>query len=252
MMDTSSMPDDHPLEKLGKVSYLSSVPLRRIGEDGLPNGIASGCLVSYGGRKILLTVAHATATPGRWAIELRYLPLSKEVELHALGPMQFLVTGEIGNGSRLLEFSYATVPDSLNAYRQVIDENSFDIISEEKISVHLLSAAMQPAENIFYGFCGSVKPLLEPHARATIFSGELVNYIGLTYARSEGDFHVFTLPTLHGGHENFKGCSGAPMVDESGDIVGLVSYGDESANEIFAFNFHPYLFALDILVAGDP
>ena len=109
--------------------------------------------------------------------------------------------------------------------------------------------ATSPAKNIFYGFCGSVKPLVEPHLTATIFSGELSNYVGLTYARSEGDFHVFNLPTLHGGHENFKGCSGAPVIDELGNVVGLVSCGVEDANEIWAFNFQPYLCALDILVA---
>lgn len=43
-----------------KVLCLSSVPLVRLNDQRLPAGFASGCLISYSGKTMLLTVSHAT------------------------------------------------------------------------------------------------------------------------------------------------------------------------------------------------
>lgn len=226
--------------------FLSSVPLKKIGADGLPQSIASGCLIDYRGKRILLTVSHATKDQGRWAIELRYEP-GKGTQLYGLGAMRFLMKGSL-NSSKLtdLDFSYVEVPRSIRSYRQEIIPPD-TVKSETPISVHTPDFDSQPSSALKYGFCGLVKPTLEEHFGTTYLAGELKIYAGLSHLRTEGDYHVFKLPTPHEGHENFQGCSGAPVLDEAGNVVGLVCSGDKDKDEIWAFALSRYRVALDIL-----
>lgn len=229
---------------------LSSVPLRKISADGLPSGIASGCLIAYGGKQLLLAVSHTTKTPGRWAIELRYEP-GQGTQVFVLGAMHFLKKGSL-TSSKLtdLDFSYVAVPESVRAYRQEISPPD-TITSETPISVHTPNFADEPLTALQYGFCGSVKPTRENHPGVTYFSTELRICTGLAYLRSEDDYHVFKLPVPHEGHESFRGCSGAPVLDETGNLVGLVCCGSTETDEIWAFAIARYRAALDILVTED-
>lgn len=228
--------------------FLSSVPLKRIGNDGLPLSIASGCLIDYKGKRILLTVSHATKRAGRWAIELRYEP-GKGTRMHGLGPMHFLKKGSLASSKLTdLDFSYVVVPETIRAYRQEIVPPG-KVKSETPISIHTPDFTCLPSASLQYGFCGLVKPSLEEHFGKTYLAGELKTYIGLTYLRAEDDYYVFKLPTPHQGHEQFQGCSGAPVLDEAGNVVGLVCSGDVGKDEIWAFAIARYKVALDLLVA---
>jgi hypothetical protein len=52
------------------------------------------------------------------------------------------------------------------------------------------------------------------------------------------------------GHEYFKGCSGAPILDSDGKLVALVCMGVPAVNSIYGVSVKRYKAALDILV-GD-
>ena len=75
-------------------------------------------------------------------------------------------------------------------------------------------------------------------------------YSGLTYSRTESDYHIFTLPFKHPGHEQFQGCSGAPVFSDSGELVGLVCKGRIEQDEIWAISINAYKVALDILAGA--
>jgi hypothetical protein len=53
---------------------LSSVQLNLLNATRIPVEFASGCLIDYHGKRILLTVAHATGNQGNWAVQVRYVP----------------------------------------------------------------------------------------------------------------------------------------------------------------------------------
>jgi hypothetical protein len=53
------------------------------------------------------------------------------------------------------------------------------------------------------------------------------------------------------GDEYFKGCSGAPVLDENGNVMALVCCGDAPTDEIWAIAVARYRVALDILGATD-
>ena len=113
--------------------WLSSVPLVRLNEQDMPDDIASGCLIDYFGKRLLLTVSHATGDQGRWAILLRYSP-SRGTEHYLLGPMNFLKRGSLSEPEiREVDFSYVEVPPSICAYRQEIEAPANIIRTETPI-----------------------------------------------------------------------------------------------------------------------
>ena len=134
--------------------YLSSVPLVRIGEHALPDGIASGCLVDHLGKRILLTVSHATGDNKNWAIQLRYVP-KKRTELYQLGAMMFLAKGTM-QSDKLddVDFSYVKVPPLTLAYRQEIELPSNKIKSEHRITVHKTPFGATPSSDQMFVWLG--------------------------------------------------------------------------------------------------
>ncbi len=228
-----------------KQLFLSSVPLRKIGSDKLPKAIATGCLANYRNKRVLLTVAHATKQPGKWAIELRYEP-EQGTKLYSVGAMNFLKKGTLPAGTlEEVDFSYVEVPGGLQAFRQEIID-PLTVKQEIPITIHKLDFS-PPSRRRSYGFCGTVLPSLETHASQKYLFAELKIYDRLRYLRSEGDYHFFRLPMVHPGHEQFQGCSGAPVLDRMGRVVGLVCGGDVNTNEIWAISPARYRSALDIL-----
>jgi hypothetical protein len=85
-----------------------------------------------------------------------------------------------------------------------------------------------PVPGRWYGFAGEIKP--EKHGPN--WAATHVTYPGLTYLSSEREVHTFSLPVQHPGHEEFRGCSGAPIVGNDGEVVALVLRGCPMKNTI--------------------
>ena len=230
--------------------WLSSVPLVRLNYHRLPTSIASGCLIDYSGKRVLLTVSHATGDQKNWAIQLRYVP-GKATATYQLGVMNFLAKGSLSEPKlKDIDFSYVEVPPTIRAYRQEIDAPANVVKSEMLITVHAPSLTDAPKPDDNFGFCGMVMPTSENHFGQTYIGGELRVYSGLSFLRTEQDYHVFSLPFRHPGHEHFKGCSGAPILSSTGSLVALVSRGCEKTNEIWGISVRAYKTPIDILVGN--
>lgn len=230
--------------------WLSSVPLVRLDENRLPTGIGTGALIGYGGKRILLTVEHVTGDQKRWAVQVKYDPTSGRTLVRTFGPMNFLMQASLGGKAEDVDFSYVEVPADLIAFRQEIVAPANTVKSETPITVHSVSLTDLPSMDDTFGFCGMVKPSLEDHHGNTYLYCEPRIYSGLTYLRSEGGYHYFRLPFPHPGHEEFRGCSGAPVLGESGAFVGLLCGGCIKTNEVWAISTTTYKTAIDILVGN--
>jgi hypothetical protein len=229
--------------------YLSSVPLVRIGADSLPSGHASGCLIDYGGKRLLLTVAHATADNQRWALQVGFDQALQQTQLFGLGAIRFLASGTL-SASHLerVDFSYVQVPSTTVAFRQGIEIPSNVIKAERPIKVHTPTFEELPDTADRYGFCGLVLPAREEHFGTTYASGEFRIYENLAFLRPEGDKLVFMLPSKHSGHDQFEGCSGAPILNSAGVPIALVASGCKDTDEIYGLSLATYKMALDIEV----
>jgi len=205
--------------------------------------MASGCLTDYRGRRMLLTAAHGVRDGKRWGVEVKWIP-GKGTQIYGLGPMSFLLGWTPEKGELEIDFSFVTVPNDLQPYFQEIEAPG-RVLTEVPLTVHEIAFDLLPDKNLTYGFCGNVLPQIEKHPGVTFFACERRIYSGLSYDRSVGGFHVFRLPMAHPGHEHFQGCSGAPVLDQTGRVIGLVCHGDKEANEIWAISVQKYRAALD-------
>lgn len=221
---------------------LSSVPLRKLRTDNKPIGIASGGLVDFNGHRILLSVFHATKNNGSWGIEVSS-DSANGTKLYK--PGEFHYVGEMKIGDPIIkevDFSFREVPNDLVSTLQEID-NSGRIIAEHERSIFELNYSKQLNGNLNYGFAGQVLP--EWHTN-NMLASELRIYDGLKYLRTEDQFHVFQTPVPHPGHEHFQGCSGAPILDEDGDIVALVCSGAVEKNTIYGVSLSRYQALLEV------
>lgn len=221
---------------------LSSVPLRKVNSKLLPIGIASGCLIDYQNTRIILSVFHATKKDGNWAIEVKY-EHGKGTQLYRPGGFNYL--GEMRLGSSKInevDFSYREVsPDLLSYYQEI---NPKGHVSSERVrEVFTPDFTITPSTDETYGFAGQVMP--EMHGTAALVT-EMRVYPGLKYIATEGKYHVFELPVPHPGHEHFKGCSGAPILDTKGNVVALVCHGDIDRNVILGISLNKYKVVLDV------
>lgn len=98
----------------------ASIPLRKLDHNLYPAAVASGGLVDYHGKRLILTVQHATGDMGNWAVEVRFEPGSG-TQLYQIGAMNFLKIGDIASGTpKDVDFSYAQVPGDLKPMQQEV------------------------------------------------------------------------------------------------------------------------------------
>lgn len=203
-------------------TLVTSIPLRHLDELGKPIGIASGCLVSCAGRKFILSARHAVEPDSKgWAIELGYDPV-KGTEMY--WPKNFSYMAEMKKGSGILDnldFCFAEIAvgvESTYAHR-----TPYSVSDVRARHIFDIKNFVKPSPTGIYAFAGEVKPEMHgPDAIAT----EMNVYPNLRFIGTEGPFHVFKLPVDHPGHQAFRGCSGAPVVDTERRVVALVSDGD--------------------------
>ena len=225
---------------------LTSVPLRRLDASDVPIDMASSCLIDYRGRRFLLSVQHAVDMGSRdWIIDLGYDP-AKGTEFYR--PRSFNYVAEMTRGSGVIkgiDFCYTEVPgDLVSIYQQVTPRGISD---EHPRHVFHTDLTATPSPNQIFAFAGEVKP--EFHGPSTVAT-EMHIFPGLRFVRTEGEFHIFKLPVPHPGHEQFQGCSGAPIVDMNKTVVALVCDGDMPTNTIRGVSLARYKFAFDFLCSS--
>lgn len=237
---------------------VSSVALATINALNLPESFASGCLMNYHGRRILLTVAHAADEPAPLALSLGWEPSIRRMKLWKLGGLSFLVRGQLDTRSTALDqmrvtdvdFAYVDVPSHLEPRLEKIDPHTGNITNSRTCTVWSAAAIGDPESRGRYGFAGHTKPRLEEHPLITkdvmLCSTELRVCFPLSFVRRHDDLLAFRLPVDHPGHDYFRGCSGAPIVDADGHVVALVCSGDVASSTIFGISLRHYQVALDV------
>ena len=206
----------------------TSIPLYRVDANDKPTGVASGCLVNIWQRKLLLSVSHATGV-GQWVAEMRFDPAQDKTLLHYFGK-QWTVQhlDQSASMQQELDFSFTETPADFFSLMQERGTGG-EIVSERRRHAFDTTLEDLPTKEGVYAFTGRVRP--EQLDELTFWSEPTV-YPGLRYERTNGNYHIFSLPVPHPGHDAFQGCSGAPIVDCSGKVVALVCSGDIGSNTI--------------------
>lgn len=234
-------------QKLKIALVLSSVPLRRLNQVGEPIGLGTACIINYSSKRILLTANHIVEE-GNWAIELKY---DFEKQTTALQPLGKLHSFKKFSEEQLkeIDFTFIEISKEIIPYYQIIkDDLSMESECYRNILVSSLDAIPHTLKS--YGFHGQIRPTQEKHRFGQlIFSGENRLETGMTYIGLENDTYKFKLNHKHLGHENYKGCSGAPILDNDGNLVSLVLGGDIEKDIIFGFPIAKYRRLIDIALS---
>ena len=206
---------------------LSSVPLHSIvGSECVPVGIASGCIVKYPRNDYLITVFHAILKKeGTWAV-LSEWKAEKGTIYIKLGKFTFQKLLKIdGTSNQELEliiedidFAFTTYPKDIDNFYQEIGYDKKIKLNEKRLKFDH-TKLVSPNTKSVYGFSGQIMPVI---IEGVAIESENMIYKDLKYLKTVGNFHHFKLPFEHPGHEYFRGCSGAPILDESGNIVSLL------------------------------
>jgi len=216
-------------EELIEKIILSSVPIRQIGLNGYPKGNASGVMVNFCDKKLFFTVFHAVKDFDNWSIEIKS-DFKNGTKLKGLGQMGRTVVANLDNDViKDIDFAYQTISKDFQTYYQIIEN---DVLYEaERISLDLdLNVVVDETEK--YGFFGQAE--FDRNGKTIQIISKLV--LDLKFIKEDGYYYIFKLPSKHPGHKYFKGTSGAPILNESGQLVSLVCGGDVDNDFIFGLN----------------
>lgn len=222
---------------------VASVPLRRIAANGMPDSVASGCVVNHRGKKFVLSVSHATGHGDGWAAEVKY-DCENGTLLYKFGVTNYLAQATLNSDQvEEVDFSYAEVPADFESWFQIVEPNG-SILSQTK-RAEFNYTRHEPDVDATYGFSGQVRTSIQGSNQLV---SEMVVYPGLRFQHSKNGYHTFKLPVRHPGHDAFKGCSGAPIIDTNGRVVALVCSGDMSDDTITGVSLAKFGVALDVHV----
>ena len=226
-----------------------------------PLAFGSGCLVKYKERYFLLSVAHVTDIAEAYVcIETGQLSVGQTTPMQCVGGMCYF--DEYKVAPHLVEQGVKELEDLLKDPQGTVDVTFCEIKKLEALlqpamnfgayqieagakAYLILEQAGKPAFNKQYGFSGRVRQ----QVGGKIIAAVPVLKLGLKYKKTEGRFHIFLAPQIINDADDYRGCSGAPILDEEGMLVGLVCKVHTGTKRVFAFSIEECRRLLDNALA---
>lgn len=207
-------------------------------------GLASGVIIERPSNPVLLTAGHIFNKPGAWTLETNIVVANMTLHL-PLRDIQMLSQINLDKGTaQNIDLAWAQIhrADCMAAL------DSFPKTQEQRIELPLYCGPLdeEPKRNSFYGFAAWNK--VELHQEVSTLVSEASYEIGMCYRGTcNGDIlYEFELARDHQGYDYYQGTSGAPIADEEGRIIALVSGGDPAENLIFGVPLARYHSVLDL------
>lgn len=120
-----------------------------------------------------------------------------------------------------------------------------DIIIPAGLKTFLnLEVAGSPDKQHLYGLCGRVK---QDFKNGTLYSTPTLK-LDLEYQSTLRNYHIFTVPEIIKDVSDYKGCSGAPILDDEGRLVGLAANVRQGTKLLYAFSIEKCKELLDIAI----
>ena len=251
------------MEELKYITKISSVGLHALDDGNNPISSASGCIIRYKGRRFLISVSHAVLTEGKWGLELGYDFEHKGIK-YFLPQFEWLKQGSINTkliqsdfdcpiedlieNPSIIDFAYAELPDWVEAVDEYFD---FEKMIRYFCPKNILETnlAQKPIIGEKYSFYGNIRTVVNKEVKALILTPRMqmdIDYV----SEFKDDYYRFRLPDIIKDKYDYKGCSGAPILNNEGKLISLVTNGAENTNLLLGIRFEKLKIALDIKV-GD-
>jgi len=209
-----------------------------------PKQYGSGCIAYYKEKFYLLSVAHVTNLDDfATCIDTGVPQEELKTKLYSLGGMFYIEQYRISNIEKAkfeelnvefeetLDICFTEIKENVHLLQKEMDFGAFKIESGNKVCLNL-ELAGEPSSDELYIFFGNIKQDIQ---------GILLKYqptfkYDLKFKGTYGFFHLFNTPEIIEDGDDYSGCSGAPILDSQGKLVGLVSSVNPGSKSIFAFS----------------
>lgn len=235
-----------------------------------PMGVGSGCVINFRDKEILLTVAHVTNKDNSATCIVTGQPtVNNMTPMYSVGAMTYLDKFDVTKYEEqlkllqkepdrvedidfgLIDFSFATLQHKVELLQQEIEFKEFKVPSSDK-SIVKTELDNKPTQETEYCFFGRIKPnYFKGTPMGDIFETQQVVYGGLKFKRQVGNYYEFELPSEIKDHADFKGTSGAPIMDSKGNIVSLVTHGYTGAKNIYGIALAYFKSGVEAMILTD-
>lgn len=242
----------------------------------LPVGVGTGCIINYQEEEILLTAAHVTEMHAATCIDRGLPDAGYTTPVYSVGAMYYLerfdMTKYDEQITKLMEIEELKRKDNYADGKELIDFGLIDlsfarlsqkadfiqrklefkdhVVKQSKKLVIDTDLRIRPDSVKEYGFFGRIKPLIIKGSVVGLETTD-VFYGGLQFIRKVGNYYEFELPSTIQDHTDFKGTSGAPIMDENGNVVSLVTHGYTGAKYIYGIALADFKSGIDGMLATD-
>ena len=197
-----------------------------------PLSWGTGCVLRYMERTFFCSVAHVTNAEGAVCIMVNPRHEDLMSKLYSVGGMwHFSRVGP--QGVIPLDISFIEIPDNVEVVQPQVDLPEVGIRvpqgHKETLNLHL---AGDPIRGKRYGFYGMTKG---EYLSASHKAQPTLKY-GLQYQETIGAYHLFRAPEVILEPDDYRGCSGAPILEETGKLVALLSTFNPGSPAVFGFS----------------
>lgn len=228
--------------------HLMMFDINKNGNTWQPCGFGSGCIVQYRERHFLLSVAHVTdIANASVCIETGQPAVNQTTPVYNVGAMCYFDEYKVAppileQGVKELEdllkdpqgtvdATFCEIKEPITLLQPAMDFGDYQIGAGSKAFL-VLDEAGRPEQNREYGFFGWVRQAVGEKTIAY----QATLKLGLKYKKTDGRFHIFLAPDIINDADDYRGCSGAPILDDEGKLVGLVCKVHSGTKRVFAFS----------------
>jgi hypothetical protein len=209
-----------------------------------PEVFGSGCLVNYVDRLFFLSVFHVINYDLSAYLETNLPANEIGPPIQPIGGLcsfdLFKVTKDmqakdfealLQKPKETLDITFAEIKTPFTLLQPEIDFGAFKVEAGTKVHLYLDNIA-EPTSEKKYGFYGKIK---HEYKGKTLEMTPTLKH-GLKFHRTNGYFHMFLAPEIIKDSEDYEGCSGAPILDDDGNLVALACKVMSGSRVIYGFS----------------
>lgn len=240
----------------------SSLQVVIVNKESEPISFGSGCIINYKNKFFWLSVSHVADVEGCSVTIESYID-NKPVLLPIGDIYTFdffkIADGEtiksleeLFGGGKRLDICFAELKQEIPLCQKKIDFGDFKVEEGYKTILYVDYSVELTDENR-YGFFGRTRHKYTGVSYNTVPELYMENsfHFGLKYSSSNQYVDRFLMPKTISDVEAFKGCSGAPILDQNGCLVGLVCSVYSNTKVVCGFPIKECLKLIDTVIEID-
>jgi hypothetical protein len=212
-----------------------------------PIQYGSGCLVSYKGKLLVLSVNHVTRLKGieTYALIETGLPTKEgQTPFYSTGGLVYfdkfrglnIDTKDISQitfeEEEPLDITFTSVKADILLMQKEFEYEGEKITAGQKVILNL-DLADDPKSEHYFGFFGHIKHDIFDNQ---IIKSEVTFKLDLSFQSTTKDrFHLFHANEIIKSKKDYAGTSGAPILNQEGQLVGLACSIIVGTKSVFAF-----------------